>query len=79
MTSAEISEFKEELMEEKKQEAIAEAKHQELLMTDEEYAIEYVVTKYGLAEGIRKAVQELNDIGWSYDGKSLLHEISYMI
>ena len=79
MTPKEINEIREELMEEQRQEAIAEAKHQELLQNNEDYAVEYVVAKYGLTEGIRKAVQELNDIGWSYDSKGLLHEISYMV
>ena len=75
----EITKIREELMEEQRQEAIAEAKHQELLQSDEEYAVEYVIAKYGLTEGIRKAVQELCSIGWKYDNATLLHELKYMV
>ena len=79
MTPAEMTELREELMEEQRREMIEAQEYNERLQNDEDFAVDEIVAKHNIVTHIQDAVRELNDIGWSYDGESLLHELRYML
>ena len=79
MTPQEITQLREEIMQEQLREQREEEQYQEKLTSDYEFAVDEIFGKHNIIEVAQKIIREMQDIGWEFKKENLLTELNFML